>query len=52
MYLEFRYCFQSRRLKMPFPIHVTVTLEKGIAERALLVVRRHLEVLANCVNFV
>ena len=28
MYLEFRYCFQSHCLKMPFPIHVTVTLEK------------------------
>ena len=28
MYLEFRYCFQIHCLKMPFPIHVTVTLEK------------------------
>ena len=28
MYLEFRYCFQSHCLKMPFPIHVTVTLKK------------------------
>ena len=28
MYLEFRYYFQSHCLKMPFPNHVTVTLEK------------------------